>query len=275
MTFRMTWWVAQYSHVTCLVTHVSTLLRLILWNYMSLFLGSRNLWTARLDCYFAPFRPTELRPAAAFKEEAGHIKAPETSWNCAHIASRITCIILYVENLGWSSGGEFLATRGSALFLRNGRKFSIDMVDRPLEAVPPKTFELKHASTRSIHHLWASSAALSHIERRTMFEVWSLGGSCEGSTRSAFSKLVWAITSQAWVVSWSTTNNAPRTAVYETCPVVRLYHLHVWLPGPGSSWWSDIFCMSMVREAIIAIYCNLHVQSKPPNYHDDIAIVII
>ena len=25
---------------------------------------------ARLDCYFAPFRPTELRPAAAFKEEA-------------------------------------------------------------------------------------------------------------------------------------------------------------------------------------------------------------
>ena len=27
-------------------------------------------------------------------------------------------------------------------------------------------------------------------------KVWSLGGSCEGSTRSAFSKLVWAIASQ-------------------------------------------------------------------------------
>ena len=26
--------------------------------------------TPRLDCYFAPYQPTELRPAAAFKEEA-------------------------------------------------------------------------------------------------------------------------------------------------------------------------------------------------------------
>ena len=30
----------------------------------------------------------------------------------------------------------------------------------------------------------------------TATKVWSLGGSCEGSTRPAFSKLVWAITSQ-------------------------------------------------------------------------------
>ncbi|CAJ1398655.1 unnamed protein product [Effrenium voratum] len=64
-----------------------------------------------LDCYFAAFRPSELRPAAAFKEEV------------AEFLPHVTPLFIFAM-------------------------------------------------------------------------VWSLGASCEGSTRSAFSKLIWAITSQ-------------------------------------------------------------------------------
>ena len=39
----------------------------------------------RLDCYFAPFRPTELRPAAAFKEEAA------SAWEAIRAAANFVC----------------------------------------------------------------------------------------------------------------------------------------------------------------------------------------
>lgn len=82
------------------------------------------------------------------------------------------------------AGGWVSPTRDSFVLFRHGPGFSLSMSFNIFRLLPVESVELGPIELRNISH--------------GSCEVWSLGGSCEGSTRSAFSKLIWAIASQDW-----------------------------------------------------------------------------